>query len=71
MGNFLSRLRQTDAAAAQSPVTLSRRGFLISATASGVAFGFAGQGHAAMDPSVPDGIPVSADGQTFEPTLWY
>jgi len=68
MANFMSRLsKNTD----ETATDLSRRGLLISATASGVAFGFAGAAQAAMDPTVPDGTPVSANGQTFEPSMWY
>lgn len=50
---------------------LSRRGFLISAVAAGVAFGFPRQGFAAMDPGAADGLPLQAVGARFEPAIWY
>lgn len=72
MANFMSRLSATaDTSAPDAATDLSRRGFLISATAAGVAFGYAGAAEAAMDPVVPDGTPVSATGDTFEPSMWY
>ncbi|MEO1910982.1 MAG: molybdopterin cofactor-binding domain-containing protein [Paracoccus sp. (in: a-proteobacteria)] len=55
-----------------SPATaLSRRGFLISMTAAGVAFGFPRDAVAAMDPQAADGMPIEAVGDRFEPTMWY
>ncbi|NOR30242.1 MAG: molybdopterin-dependent oxidoreductase [Sulfitobacter sp.] len=67
MGNkLLSRLTNS-----AKPVELSRRGFLVSMTAAGVAFGFPRASLAAMDPAAPDGVPVTPTGDTFEPTLWY
>ncbi len=67
MGNkLLSRLTNS-----AKPVELSRRGFLVSMTAAGVAFGFPRASLAAMDPAAPDGVPVTSTGETFEPTLWY
>jgi len=56
---------------ADSGLTLNRRGFLISAFASGVAFGFPAASKAAMDPAAADGLPVAADGTPFAPTIWY
>jgi CO/xanthine dehydrogenase Mo-binding subunit len=50
---------------------LSRRGFLISMTAAGVAFGFPRSSYAAMDPQAADGVPITAVGDAFEPTMWY
>ncbi|MCX8227482.1 MAG: molybdopterin-dependent oxidoreductase, partial [Sulfitobacter sp.] len=67
MGNKLLS-RMTNSA---KPVELSRRGFLVSMTAAGVAFGFPRASVAAMNPAAADGVPVSATGDTFEPTLWY
>jgi isoquinoline 1-oxidoreductase beta subunit len=67
MGNkLLSRMTKS-----AKPVELSRRGFLVSMTAAGVAFGFPRASVAAMNPAAADGVPVSATGGTFEPTLWY
>ncbi|MDA3859342.1 MAG: molybdopterin-dependent oxidoreductase [Roseovarius sp.] len=58
---------------AQSSATsdLTRRGFLISGTAAGVAFGFPRLSDAAMNPEAADGLPIKAVGDTFEPTIWY
>jgi len=56
---------------ADTGLTLNRRGFLISAFASGVAFGFPAASKAAMDPAAADGLPVAADGTPFAPTIWY
>jgi CO/xanthine dehydrogenase Mo-binding subunit len=53
------------------PAAMTRRGFLVSMTATGVAFGFPRAGMAAMDPAAPDGTPVEAAGSPFEPTMWY
>lgn len=50
---------------------LTRRGFLVSMAAAGAAFGFPLSATAAMDPTVADGSPIDATGNTFEPTLWY
>ncbi|MBW4963596.1 xanthine dehydrogenase family protein molybdopterin-binding subunit [Sulfitobacter sp. CW3] len=67
MGNkLLSRLTNS-----AKPAHLSRRGFLVSMTAAGVAFGFPRASLAAMDPAASDGVPVTPTGDTFEPTLWY
>ncbi len=67
MGNKLLS-RMTNSA---KPSDMTRRGFLVSMTATGVAFGFPRASSAAMDPAAPDGIPVESVGDTFEPTLWY
>lgn len=61
-------LRQTRGA---SPLDLTRRGFLVAATAAGVAFGFPRQAQAAMDPGAEKGVAVQPEGAAFEPTLWY
>jgi len=67
MGNkLLTRLTGSD-----KPAEMNRRGFLVSMTAAGVAFGFPRTSSAAMDPAAADGVPVSSNGETFEPTLWY
>lgn len=66
MANLLSRL-----ANAQTKPKMTRRGFLVSMTAAGVAFGFPRTSDAAMNPAVPDGTPVAADGRVFEPSMWY
>ncbi|MEH6645030.1 xanthine dehydrogenase family protein molybdopterin-binding subunit [Sulfitobacter sp.] len=67
MGNkLLSRLTGSD-----NSSEMNRRGFMVSMTAAGVAFGFPRASSAAMDPAAADGFPVSSNGQTFEPTLWY
>ncbi|MFW2589381.1 molybdopterin cofactor-binding domain-containing protein [Sagittula sp. SSi028] len=66
MANLMSRLTG-DAAQPQ----MTRRGFLVSMTAAGVAFGFPQASDAAMNPAVPDGTPVTPNGQTFEPSMWY
>ncbi|PIL20938.1 aldehyde dehydrogenase [Puniceibacterium antarcticum] len=50
---------------------MTRRGFLVSMTATGVAFGFPRASSAAMDPAASNGIPIEATGDPFEPTLWY
>jgi CO/xanthine dehydrogenase Mo-binding subunit len=50
---------------------LTRRGFLVSLTAAGVAFGFPQVSQASMNPAAPDGMPIEAVGRTFEPSLWY
>ncbi|MDB5454962.1 MAG: aldehyde oxidase and xanthine dehydrogenase molybdopterin binding protein, partial [Caulobacter sp.] len=51
---------------------LSRRAFLVTATAAGAAFGFAALVEAAMDPAVPGGVPPApAAGPLMEPTLWF
>ncbi|MEQ6202229.1 molybdopterin cofactor-binding domain-containing protein [Sulfitobacter sp. HNIBRBA2951] len=62
----MSRLTGSDT---QSPMT--RRGFLIGMTATGVAFGFPQASSAAMNPAAADGMPVMPNGQTFEPSIWY
>ena len=67
MGNKLLS-RMTNSA---KPSDLTRRGFLVSTTAAGVAFGFPRASSAAMDPAAPDGIPLESVGETFGPTLWY
>lgn len=67
MGNkLLSRMTQS-----AKPTDMTRRGFLVSMTAAGVAFGFPRASSAAMDPAASDGVPVEPIGETFEPTLWY
>ena len=74
MANLLSRLRQSPDAAGENILSvpdLTRRGFLISASAAGAAFGFPLAGNAAMDPEAADGVPATPDGATFEPTIWY
>ena len=50
---------------------LTRRDFLIATIGAGVAFGFARQGEAAMDPAAPDGVPPPGPDPRFEPTLWF
>jgi isoquinoline 1-oxidoreductase beta subunit len=55
----------------RSAPDLSRRGFLVAACAAGSAFGFPLSGQAAMDPGVPDGMPLQAVGVRYEPALWY
>ncbi|SOH94328.1 Tat (twin-arginine translocation) pathway signal sequence [Monaibacterium marinum] len=74
MANLLSRLRDSNAAQSENNTAgsdLSRRGFLVAATAAGAAFGFPLAGYAAMDPAAADGVPVSPTGETFEPSMWY
>lgn len=66
MANLKSRLAGT-----QKQSQMTRRGFLVSMTATGVAFGFPQASDAAMNPAVPDGTPVTPNGQIFEPSLWY
>jgi CO/xanthine dehydrogenase Mo-binding subunit len=66
MANLMSRLKGSDN---QSQMT--RRGFLVSMTAAGVAFGFPQASNAAMNPAVPDGTPIAPNGQPFEPSMWY
>ncbi|SDX34177.1 xanthine dehydrogenase family protein molybdopterin-binding subunit [Litoreibacter albidus] len=67
MGNKLIS-RMTNAA---KPKDMTRRGFLVSMTAAGVAFGFPRASYAAMDPAAVDGVPIQATGDTFEPSMWY
>ncbi|MEQ6250034.1 molybdopterin cofactor-binding domain-containing protein [Sulfitobacter sp. HNIBRBA3233] len=62
----MSRLAGSD-----SQPQMTRRGFLVTMTATGVAFGFPQASQAAMNPEVPSGTPVTPTGQTFEPSLWY
>lgn len=66
MTNLMSRLKGSDI---QSQMT--RRGFLVSMTATGVAFGFPNASSAAMNPEVPDGTLITPNGQAFEPSMWY
>ncbi|WP_289080985.1 molybdopterin cofactor-binding domain-containing protein [uncultured Sulfitobacter sp.] len=66
MANLISRLT-----GAETQPQMTRRGFLVSMTAVGVAFGFPQASHAAMNPAVPDGTPVTPNGDTFEPSMWY
>ena len=67
MGNkLISRLSK-----GAKPMDMTRRGFLVAMTASGVAFGFPRESLAAMDPAAADGVPVQAAGSPFEPTMWY
>lgn len=66
MTNLMSRLKGSDT---QSQMT--RRGFLVSMTATGVAFGFPNASSAAMNPEVPDGTLITPNGQAFEPSIWY
>jgi isoquinoline 1-oxidoreductase beta subunit len=66
MTNLMSRLKGSDT---QSQMT--RRGFLVSMTATGVAFGFPNASSAAMNPEVPDGTLITPNGQAFEPSMWY
>ncbi len=56
------------AAVATSP--LSRRGFLVASAATGIVFGFS-RVVAAIDPSVPGGIPAATTGPSFDPTIWF
>ncbi len=65
MANHMFSLRGT------APSNMTRRGFLISMTAAGVAFGFPRSTHATMNPEAADGRAIEAIGQSFEPTLWY
>lgn len=51
--------------------TLSRRGFLVSMTLAGAAFGFPRLARAAMDPATADGVPPAATGAVYEPAIWY
>ena len=62
MANLISRLT-----GAETQPQMTRRGFLVSMTAVGVAFGFPQASNAAMNPAVPDGTPVTPNGDTFEP----
>ncbi|ATG48267.1 aldehyde dehydrogenase [Celeribacter ethanolicus] len=55
----------------EATAELTRRGFLISMTAAGAAFGFPRAGLAAMDPATPDGVPPAPAGAVYEPSLWY
>ncbi|WP_371156910.1 molybdopterin cofactor-binding domain-containing protein [Jannaschia sp. 2305UL9-9] len=66
MANLMSRL-----AGAEKTTQMTRRGFLVSMTATGVAFGFPQASDAAMNPEVPDGTPITPNGQAFEPSIWY
>ena len=66
MANLISRLT-----GAETQPQMTRRGFLVSMTAVGVAFGFPQASNAAMNPAVPDGTPVTPNGDTFEPSMWY
>jgi isoquinoline 1-oxidoreductase beta subunit len=50
---------------------LSRRRFLVTAGSAGLMFGFARPADAAMDPSVPDGVPPPPHGNRVEPSLWF
>lgn len=56
---------------ARSGEGLSRRGFLVTMCAAGAVFGFPRAGFAAMDPAVPDGVPIEAVGARYEPAIWY
>nr|WP_321506273.1 molybdopterin cofactor-binding domain-containing protein [uncultured Celeribacter sp.] len=55
----------------EATAELTRRGFLISMTATGAAFGFPRAGLAAMDPAAADGVPAAPVGAVYEPSLWY
>ncbi|WP_066704753.1 xanthine dehydrogenase family protein molybdopterin-binding subunit [Celeribacter ethanolicus] len=55
----------------EATAELTRRGFLISMTAAGAAFGFPRAGLAAMDPATPNGVPATPAGNVYEPSLWY
>ncbi|PZU59112.1 MAG: aldehyde dehydrogenase [Sphingobium sp.] len=50
---------------------LSRRGFLVAAAGTGLAFGFARLAMAAMDPAVPGGAVAPAVPPTLDPALWF
>jgi CO/xanthine dehydrogenase Mo-binding subunit len=50
---------------------LNRRGFLVSMCAAGAVFGFPLGARAAMNPEATDGLPVTAVGARYEPTVWY
>lgn len=65
MGEFQRTL------AAKAATQMTRRGFLIAMTATGATFGFPAVSRAGMDPAADDGAPVTANGQRFEPSLWY
>lgn len=59
-------------AAKMGASAFGRRGFLIAAAGTSVAFGFAAKGaYAAMDPAQPGGVPGSIADRRFEPTLWF
>jgi isoquinoline 1-oxidoreductase beta subunit len=49
---------------------ISRRGFLIAMTATGVSFGFP-RAFAAMDPATPTGQVLPDAAEVYEPSLWY
>ncbi|MCA0953901.1 molybdopterin-dependent oxidoreductase [Mameliella alba] len=57
--------------AAKAASQMTRRGFLVSMSALGATFGFPTASRAAMDPGAADGVPVTANGERFEPSLWY
>ncbi len=71
MSNKLMSRLTTGASAPAAASAMTRRGFLVSMTATGVAFGFPRASHAAMNPVAADGLPVQPVGDTFEPTMWY
>ncbi|MDR3507327.1 MAG: molybdopterin-dependent oxidoreductase [Caulobacteraceae bacterium] len=50
---------------------LSRRGFLVASAGAVATFGFARAIEAAMDPAAPHGVPATASGPRFDPTLWF
>jgi CO/xanthine dehydrogenase Mo-binding subunit len=50
--------------------SISRRGFLIAMTATGVSFGFP-RSWAAMDPASPNGEVLPSAADVYEPSLWY
>lgn len=50
---------------------ITRRGFLVAATAVGLSFGFPKVLYAAMDPATPNGKPLPSEGDVYEPSLWY
>lgn len=49
---------------------ISRRGFLVAMTATGVSFGFP-RSWAAMDPATPTGKVLPNAAEVYEPSLWY
>ncbi|OYU49353.1 MAG: aldehyde dehydrogenase [Rhizobiales bacterium PAR1] len=51
--------------------SLSRRGFFVVSTATGIAFGLPVPVRAANDPAAKSGLPPKFQGPVFEPTLWF
>ena len=55
----------------ESPVALTRRGFLAATVGASALFGFPSGAGAAMNPANPGGALSAASPPLFEPTLWY